>query len=504
VSIKTPRLIRDRCGVYYFRFVVPATLRQTVGKTELRRSLRTKDAALARQKALALSLAVEAITVDPKFLSNPTLGDFAHLLGSDADIRKKIKIDVDRGTMEVDTLEEAKMASSLLTSMVEARKQLAEVKVAKITEFLPKSKTGFTLKQAKDDYLGERRAILKGTTWRKQRGVIEAFIASQDDRDLGMVEPTHVSAYKKEMLAAKREGTTINDHISILNGFFDYCIDNKLVNMVNPAAGLFIKGANKKIVSYQPFNVDELGRIFNPVVYRKKMVMPDCYWGPLIALFTGARAEEIASLGKDDVYQLHGHWVFHIRRGKTKNAQRIVPVHDKLIDLGWIRYIEWLKSTDYKMVFPHLVDGANGYKKNLSRAFGILLDQPEIDIVDELKVFHSFRHTVITKLTAAGLNEGLKRALVGHDSDSPDDAHGTYIHLDHVGVKERRDAIQKLEYEGLVLDGLTIEGDAFEDLIDQRLTQRERRSKKAVARSKAKQQEKAVAKKASNKSHMGP
>ena len=140
MSIKTPRLIRDRCGVYYFRFVVPAALRQTVGKTELRRSLRTKDAALARQKALALSLAVEAITVDPKFLSNPTLGDFAHLLRSDANIRKKIKIDVDRGIMEVDTLEEAKLAPSLLANMVEARKQLAEAKSQKIAEVLPKTK----------------------------------------------------------------------------------------------------------------------------------------------------------------------------------------------------------------------------------------------------------------------------------------------------------------------------------------------------------------------------
>jgi hypothetical protein len=101
VSIKIPRLIRDRCGVYCSRFVVPAALPQTVGKIELRRSLRTKDAALARQKAL--SLAVEAITVDPTFLSNPTLGDFAHVLRSDANIRKKISIDIERGKMEVDT-----------------------------------------------------------------------------------------------------------------------------------------------------------------------------------------------------------------------------------------------------------------------------------------------------------------------------------------------------------------------------------------------------------------
>jgi hypothetical protein len=160
VSIKTPRLIRDRCGVYYFRLVVPAALRQTIGRIELRRSLRTKDAAVARQKALALSLAVEAITVDPKFLSNPTLGDFAHLLRSDADIRKKIKIDLDKGTMEVDTPEEAKLAPSLLANMVEARKQLAEVKGAKITEVLPKTKAGTTLEQAKDDYLGERHQLL--------------------------------------------------------------------------------------------------------------------------------------------------------------------------------------------------------------------------------------------------------------------------------------------------------------------------------------------------------
>ena len=40
---QTPRLIRDRCGVYYFRVIVPLALRDTTGKTELRRSLRTKD-----------------------------------------------------------------------------------------------------------------------------------------------------------------------------------------------------------------------------------------------------------------------------------------------------------------------------------------------------------------------------------------------------------------------------------------------------------------------------
>ncbi len=72
MSIKTPRLIRDRCGVYYFRLIVPLALRQSVGKTEFRRSLRTKDSAIARQRALALSVAVET-------RMNDDIGNFSHL-----------------------------------------------------------------------------------------------------------------------------------------------------------------------------------------------------------------------------------------------------------------------------------------------------------------------------------------------------------------------------------------------------------------------------------------
>ena len=115
MSIKTPRLIRDRCGVYYFRFLVPLHWRETVGKTEIRRSLRTKDAATARHAALLLSAHMEALMVDRKFLTNPTLADFAHLTVRDPDIRKKIRIDLDKGIVETDTLDEAK---GLLTNKV--------------------------------------------------------------------------------------------------------------------------------------------------------------------------------------------------------------------------------------------------------------------------------------------------------------------------------------------------------------------------------------------------
>lgn|GEM_PF-2794159 len=91
MSIKTPRLIRDRCGVYYFRLIVPLALRDSIGKTELRRSLRTKEADIARHRALILSAHMEAVMVDPRFLTNPSIADFPHLLkpGAKRDIREK-------------------------------------------------------------------------------------------------------------------------------------------------------------------------------------------------------------------------------------------------------------------------------------------------------------------------------------------------------------------------------------------------------------------------------
>ncbi|MEI8031581.1 MAG: DUF6538 domain-containing protein [Comamonadaceae bacterium] len=66
MSIKTPRLIQDRCGVYYFRLIVPLSWRDIVKKAEIRRSLRTKDAGTAREAALLLSARIEAFMANSK------------------------------------------------------------------------------------------------------------------------------------------------------------------------------------------------------------------------------------------------------------------------------------------------------------------------------------------------------------------------------------------------------------------------------------------------------
>lgn len=140
------------------------------------------------------------------------------------------------------------------------------------------------------------------------------------------------------MLALGRQALSVNGHITILDGFFEYCITNKVVNMVNPAKDLYILDANNKTESYEPFTAEELQRIFQPDFYVKKLKLPDFYWCPLIALFTGARAEEIASLDVSRIYPVKGIWIIDILKGKNANAKRRVPVYNVLIDLGLVDY----------------------------------------------------------------------------------------------------------------------------------------------------------------------
>lgn len=496
MSIKTPRLIRDRCGVFYFRFIVPLAWRVTIKKTEIRRSLRTKDAAEARQAALLLSARMEILVAKSKnvakgeALSSQEAGD---LLGwmHDNTSPKMIVRTFPNGEIhvETDTQEEAEIARAIVADHAKTRTLAAQA-----IEVLPSSRCGTVLAQAKADYEREKKKTLATSTLAKHRGVLKAFIEFKGNVDVAMVRAEDVGAFKARLLDDDRAATTINDQITVLYGFFEYCINNKQANMVNPAAKLHIEGAANQAESYKPFEEDELRKMFEPTLYLKKMKQPDLYWGPLLALFSGARAEEIASLDLAQIKAVKGVWIINILKGKTANAVRRIPIHDQLIALGFLEYVECVRAAGYKKLFPHLQDGKNGYKKNMCRTFGNYLDLPQIDIVDPLKVFHSFRHTVVTALTGKGVNEGLKRAMVGHDIFTVSDAHVDYTHIDKLTVPELQRAINKLDYENLPLSGLKLPADVFLPVIAKRIAEREaaRASKEEEARKKKKQEEAAT------------
>ncbi|SDW49704.1 hypothetical protein SAMN05518669_101797 [Variovorax sp. YR634] len=199
--------------------------------------------------------------------------------------------------------------------------------------------------------------------------------------------------------------TTIKGHFQRLASFFKFCYERRYMGQPSPVAA-----RAKKEVSVNPdvpvrlgFSKEELAVIFDPTNYQSR-TLPHSFWPPLMALYTGARCNEIAQLYLDDIVNddpLHPErWRIMIRIGpgrtdqrlKTKYSNRSIPIHHRLIDLGFIDYLNDVRALGFERVFPSLRwTKAAGYGDTVSDMFSPYL-RDKVKITDPLKVFHSFRH----------------------------------------------------------------------------------------------------------------
>ena len=169
-------------------------------------------------------------------------------------------------------------------------------------------------------------------------------------------------------------------------------------------AGVHVKSDSK---SYATFTLDDLKRLFNSEKYERGQFAKSWqFWTPLIALYTGARQSEIAQLTIGNVIEEDGVWIFAItdqgegQKIKTKAGIRKVPVSSKLTALGLRDYVASLKAAGEKKLFPDLPRGSHGWGQKVSRWFNDTYREQcgiERDPIGRRKVFHSFRHTAITK-----------------------------------------------------------------------------------------------------------
>ena len=134
-------------------------------------------------------------------------------------------------------------------------------------------------------------------------------------------------------------------------------------------------GLRAKSKSFDKFTRTELRSLFESDEYRnRKFEKPFQYWVPIIALFTGARLEEICQLYLTDIQFHESGWFFHFseelydttvstthqKRLKTTSSERICPVHPKLLELGLLKFVDELRGDGKGRLFPDLKVEANG------------------------------------------------------------------------------------------------------------------------------------------------
>lgn len=157
------------------------------------------------------------------------------------------------------------------------------------------------------------------------------------------------------------------------------------------------------------FTKVDLEKLFNSDAYIKgRHKQASHFWVPLIGIYTGARLNEICQLQVKDVYleKETNRWVFDINEDKQSDPNkslkkpyhaRLVPIHKKLIELGFLEYLDSQKKQ--KRLFSDLpfVSSNNKYGDKLQRWFNrTYLKNCSITALNTS--FHSLRHTVITHL----------------------------------------------------------------------------------------------------------
>lgn len=137
----------------------------------------------------------------------------------------------------------------------------------------------------------------------------------------------------------------------------------------------------------------------------------------LILIYTGVRIRELLDLEKKDVH-LDEHW-FYVKESKTESGIREVPIAEKVVPFFeyWLsRDCEFLICTPEDRHFEYR-NYYDSYWKPMMQSIGMENHRP-----------HDTRHTCVSMLTEAGVDERIIKKIVGHKGQGVTQT--VYTHLE--------------------------------------------------------------------------
>lgn len=450
----------NRNGHYYFRIAVPLFHMDTLGRKELICSLKTKDFAEARIRSAAiLNVAQEVFQ-----LAQAGRPDIALQYWYDSLRELAFK----RNQFEKYPALLGKLSSPVLIPVTDSphKGDACAIKgpsLAEAIETYTKEKIRLnawsqrSIKSKRTDLsllkeiLGEDYNIASMTD--KEARDIKGIVLDMPVNRRKNLKTRHLTIHQAikitgvEKISVKTAQLTIGTFFS----FFEWAKSHKMAE-VNYFEGLTIatpKGARKP--KRLPFNDVSMRKILDALEAKKvKGTIKDYqYWGTLLGIYTGARLNELAQMEAKDVRQIEGIWCLDLnddderKHLKNESSKRLVPLHPALIDKGLLSYVDTIRQSKNERVLYELVfDENNGYGRNLGRWFNDFL-LPELGLKTKLHVYHSLRHTVVTKLMRAGIEQPLVRALIGHTQEGVLQKH---YFTEGYTLKQLAEALGKLQY----------------------------------------------------------
>lgn len=211
-----------------------------------------------------------------------------------------------------------------------------------------------------------------------------------------------------------RSKRTVNATMANASSLFEWLVLRKLAG-TDYFAGLRSSDKSKGRCRYSD---EELTLIFShPVFTDHEFNYAYHFFFPLAALLSGTRLNELAQLRLSDITEENGIMVLNVTdddetKAKSEAGVRRVPVHPKLMELGFGEYVKSRKGQHLLFDGLRLDESTGRRSPNASAWYGRF--RKAIGLYQRGKDFHSFRHTVVFALIDKEVDERVIKALVGH------------------------------------------------------------------------------------------
>jgi len=251
---------------------------------------------------------------------------------------------------------------------------------------------------------------------------------------------------------------TVSKKLSLLRAVVQVAIDDELGGLKDATPNPFRNTEPDIPQSQRPrtaYSVEQLNALFSSPVYaageRPTAGRGEAaYWLPLLALFTGARLEELGQLRVDDIAEERDITCLFLlpEAGSIKTGEgRRIPLHPELKRLGILRYVEAIKKAGKERAFPELERGAGGkFTDSWSKWYGRYLRET-VGVTDKRITFHSFRHTFKDACREGDLEEEIHDALTGHKRGGVGRSYGG----DRFPVVALAEAVKKISHPSVTL-----------------------------------------------------
>jgi integrase len=271
--------------------------------------------------------------------------------------------------------------------------------------------------------------------WAKERRPVEktvyewSRVTRQLAEFLGHDDATRVTTenlidWKQSMVEAGLRPKTIQDaKIAPVRAIFQWGAQNKRIAS-NPADGVVLDVRSKQGEKKRSFTDEEAKVILRAALLEKDPVRR---WVPWIGAYSGARVSEICQLRAEDIIQVDRIWCMKLdpEAGslKTSGSERLIPLHAALIENGFLKFVNMVKTGP---LFSDLSPDKFGKRGgNGTKVIGRFVRQ--LGLKDpRLSPSHSWRHRIKTSGRKHGLAQDILDAITGHGARSVADSYGEF------------------------------------------------------------------------------